>query len=171
MNDLTHQLRKADRLRAITQRVGFALWQLQELEGTSAQYFVLVAQAKQGMGLEAGNALVDDAQSKTFGKTITKLVRAKHLPEQVESRFQALVAERNWLVHNSRATSRNAMHDDEACGKLTARLDQIAEEAHLLLKEVGKCAEAFVKKYGVSTAKIDELAAETLNAWHKENAP
>jgi len=39
-----------------------------------------------------------------------------------------------------------------------------------LLKEIGKHAEAFVKKYGVSTQKIEELAAETLGKWHGDNA-
>ena len=170
MKDLDHQLRQADRLHAITQRVGFALWQLQELEGVSAQYYVLVVHAKPGMGLEVGNALVDDAQSKTFGRTITKLVQAKQLPQEVEARFQALLADRNWLVHSSRSSSRNAVHNDQACTELISRLDNVAEEARFLLKEVGKCAEAFVKKHGVSEAKIDQLAAETLIAWHGGNA-
>ena len=65
MKDLAHQLEKADRLAAITQRIGFALWQIQELEGVSAQYFVLVVQAKKGMGLAAGNALEEKAKKKT----------------------------------------------------------------------------------------------------------
>jgi len=88
MATLHDQLLKADRLHAVTQRVGFALWQLQELEGASAQYYVLVVHAKPGMGFEAGQALVDKAQSKTFGSTITQLAKAKQLPQEVETRFQ-----------------------------------------------------------------------------------
>jgi hypothetical protein len=164
------QLLKADRLHAVTQRVGFALWQLQELEGASAQYYVLVVHAKRGMGFEAGQALVDKAQSKTFGSTITQLAKAKQLPQEVETRFQTLLKERNWLVHGSRSSSRNAIHDDQACNSLIERLDRIAEEGRMLLKEIGKHAEAFVKKYGVSTQKIEELAAETLDKWHGDNA-
>ena len=45
---LTIQIQKAERLAAITQKVGFTLWQLQELEGATAVYFVLVAQARRG---------------------------------------------------------------------------------------------------------------------------
>jgi hypothetical protein len=41
METLNQQLQKADRLAAITQRIGFALWQIQGLEGVAAQYFVL----------------------------------------------------------------------------------------------------------------------------------
>lgn len=170
MNELSRQLEKAERLHAVTQQVGFALWQLQELEGASVQYYVLVALAKRSMGLEAGNALVDDAQSKTFGATITKLVKAERLPADVEPRFQALLKERNWLVHSSRSTSRDAIHNDEACSKLIARLEAIAEEVLLLLKVVGNAAEEHVRRHGVSTEKVDEIAAETLKSWHSSNA-
>ena len=70
MSPIMHQLQLADRLSAITQKVGFALWQLQELEGVSAQYFVLLVQAEKGMGLNEANALIEKAQHKTFGATI-----------------------------------------------------------------------------------------------------
>ncbi|MBK1615811.1 hypothetical protein CKO44_20345 [Rubrivivax gelatinosus] len=170
MNELSQQLAKAERLHTITQQVGFALWQLQELEGAAAQYYVLVALATRGMGIEAGNALVEDAQSRTFGSTISKLVKAKHLPGEAESRFQALLKERNWLVHSSRSTSRDAIHNDAACSKLGKRLEAIAEEARLLLKVVAKAAEEHVKRHGVATEKINELAEKTLKAWHDGNA-
>lgn len=64
MNTLTLQFAEADRLATVTQIVGFALWQLQESEGVAAGSFVLLAQAKKGMGLAEGNALVERAQGK-----------------------------------------------------------------------------------------------------------
>ena len=170
MNELSQQLAKAERLHTVTQKVGFALWQLQELEGAAAQYYVLIAQATRAMGSKAGNALVEDAQSKTFGSTVTKLVKAKHLSASAEARFQALLKARNWLVHSSRSTSRDAIHSDTACSRLANRLDAIAEEARLLLKVVGTEAEAHVKRLGVSAATIDGLTAKTLQAWHSGDA-
>lgn len=62
MNEFIQQLQKANRLTEITQRIGFALWQIQELEGVSAQYFVLLAQAIKGMGEAAGNVLIEKAK-------------------------------------------------------------------------------------------------------------
>jgi hypothetical protein len=160
----------ADRLHAITQKVGFALWQLQELEGVAAHYYVLVAHAVRGMGLEAGNALVEEAQSKTFGRTVSKLVKAGLLPASSEPRFLALLAERNWLAHNSRATSRGAVHDDEECTRLIARLETVAEEALSLLTLLGEATEKHVRKHGVTIEEIDKLAAEILNSWHGGDA-
>ena len=170
MNESSQQLASAERLHVVTQRVGFALWQLQELEGMAAQYYVLVALAKRGMGVDAGTALVEDAQSKTFGTTVSKLVKAKHLPAHVEPRLLALLKERNWLVHSSRSTSREATHNDAACRRVVQRLDSIAEEARQLMKVVGMAAEEHAMKHGVPVEKIDELAAQTLKAWHGGNA-
>jgi len=109
MTELEAQLDKANRLFAITQQVGFALWQLQELEGACATYYVLVEEAEFGMGEETGNALEEKAKKKTFGATIHKLGKAGLLTEDVEVRFKDLLSERNWLVHSSRASSRIAI--------------------------------------------------------------
>jgi hypothetical protein len=98
------------------------------------------------------------------------MIKANQLPQEVEARFQALLAERNWLVHSSCSSSRDAIYNDQACNRLIERLKSIAEEAHLLLKEVGMYTEGFVKKHGVSVEKLDELAAQTLKRWHQDNA-
>ncbi|MDB6090292.1 MAG: hypothetical protein JWN85_3076 [Gammaproteobacteria bacterium] len=169
MGTFDDQLAKAERLDAITHRVGYALWQLQELEGATAQFYVQIVQATPGMGVAAGEALTEKALSKTFGSTITQLVKAKRLPNAMEARFKALLSERNWLVHSSRSTNRKAVHEDDACHRLIQRLDRIADEALALLIAVGTHAEAFAKKHGVSTNEIDRLVAETLKKWHGED--
>jgi hypothetical protein len=105
MTSFHEELQKADRLDLIARKVGFALWQLQELEGSAAQYLVLVAKAKPGIGLAAGQALVEEAQSRTFGRTISDLLKTGRLAQAVEVRFETVLVERNWLVHQSRSTS------------------------------------------------------------------
>jgi hypothetical protein len=40
---MQEQQDKSELLHALTQRVGFAVWQLQDLEAASATYFVLLA--------------------------------------------------------------------------------------------------------------------------------
>jgi len=158
--------KKANRLYEVTQRIGFALWQLQELEGVLAQYYVLVALAKRGMGLDAGNVLLVDAQRKTFGATIQKLVKAKLLPSELESRFTVLLKERNWLVHSSRSTSRDAVHNDAALNRTVSRVDVIADEAQELLRAVGIAAEDHVVElHSISMDEINRMAADILKSW------
>lgn len=171
MDYIANQLRKADRLSAITQRVGFALWQIQELEGVSAQYFALLTQARKGMGIVEGDALVEKAQAKTFGSTIHQIAKAGLLSSEIETRFTALLGERNWLVHRSRAGSRNAVHDDKAMMALVTRLDALADEATVLLKEIGNLTEHFVHQHGVSAQYIDEMSEQLLEQWHAVDAP
>ena len=166
MSDLETQLRKADRLDAITKHLGFALWQLQALEDATAQHYVLVALATRAMGIEAGKKLDDSVKGNTFGKTIHALRNAGKMPAATEMRFLALLKERNWLVHSSRATSRTAVLDDQACKLLLVRLEQLAEEARLLLREVGNASEEFVLQNGVPKDEVDRLTQEILNSWH-----
>jgi hypothetical protein len=163
-------IQRADRLAEITQGVGFPLWQLQELERTTAQYFVLVAQARKGMGTTDGNALVKTAQSKTFGKTISELGKAGLLKPEIQERFDSLLKERNWLVHNSRASSRSAVNSDVAMQKLLARLESMAEESDALLKELRALAEMHAKHHGVSEQEITERTNHLLQEWQTSDA-
>lgn len=166
MEELRQQIEKAERLTAITQRIGFALWQIQELEGVTAQYFALVVQAQKGIGLAAGNALDEKAKKKTFGATIHRVSKAGLLNSEIESRFTNLLSERNWLVHRSRADSRSAIHSDLEMKRLLARIDKMAEESLSLLREIGTLCEAHVKKHGVPEVYIDKKAKELLEQWH-----
>lgn len=170
MEPFNQLLDRANRLTAITQKVGFALWQLQELEGVAAQYFVLLTQAKKGMGLAAGNTLVEKAQSKTFGATIRQIAKAGLLSSELEIRFFNLLSERNWLVHKSRAGSRSAVHSDAAVHKLVLRVDAIAEESITLLKELAVLVERHVKRHGVTEQYIHEEAQKLLEQWYSSDA-
>lgn len=166
METIDQRLAKADRLTAITQKIGFALWQLQELDGVAATCFILLAKAKKEMGLDAGIALVEKAQSKTFGVTVHQMVKAGLLSSELEARFLNLLSERNWLVHNSRASSRSAVHSDAATQNLVLRVDMIAEESLALMKKLLVLAEGHIKRHGVSAQNIDVEAQKLLDQWH-----
>lgn len=170
MTTLAQQLERADRLAAVTQNVGFALWQLQELEGVAAQYFVLLVQAKKGMGLAAGNTLVEKAQARTFGATLHQIAKAGLISPEMEGRFEKLLAERNWLVHRSRAESRNAIHNAKAMVALVARLEAMADEALALLKHIGGETTSFVQEHGVSANYIEQVSKQLLEQWHAADA-
>lgn len=170
MTTLAQQLERADRLTTVTQNVGFALWQLQELEGVAAGYFVLLVQAKKGMGLAAGSALVEKAQAKTFGATLHQIAKAGLISPEMEGRFEKILAERNWLVHRSRAESRNAIHNAKAMAALVARLEAMADEALALLKHIGGETTSFVQQHGVSTDYVEQVSKQLLEQWHAADA-
>lgn len=155
----------ADRLHIVTQQIGFVLWQIQELEGVSAQYFVLLAKATKCMGETAGNALLDKAKKNTFGTTIRHIKEHGLLSSDLERRFNHLLSERNWLVHRSRADSRDAIHSDVHMQKLLTRIDTMANETLALLKEIGSLSLNFVKEHGVTEEYVNKKAEELLKQW------
>jgi len=166
MKDIMQRIQIANRLDLVTQQIGFVLWQIQDLEGVSAQYFVLVAKATRGMGETAGNALFDKAKKNTFGTTIRHISEHGLLSSDLERRFTHLLSERNWLVHRSRADSRDAVHSDVSMQKLLMRIDTMANETISLLKEIGSLSSNFVKEYGVTEEYINKKAEELLKQWH-----
>ena len=156
---------RSERLGEVCEAIGFTLLQLQTLEGSTAQFFVLVEQAVPQMGEEQGNALVVEAQKKTFGGSISRLAKANHLSEDLLGRFQALLKERNWLVHSSATDSKKAMASDAAYIGFHRRLEAIQDEAARILKEVLALSEKFVLGHGISMEGIEAKLAETLRQW------
>lgn len=149
----------------ICQAIGFTLWKLLMLEESTAQFFVLIEQAIPQMGEEDGNLLLVDAQKKTFGVSISRLSKSEYFPKDVLVRFQALLKDRNWLVHSSNTDSKKALDDDAAYFDLHRRLAAIGGEAGLLLKEISALSEKFVLARGVSMEALEARTAEILKEW------
>lgn len=156
---------RSERFGEICQAIGFTLWHLQTLEGSTAQFFVLVEQAIPQMGEEQGNILVTDAQQKTFGRSIARLSESDHFPKNLLERFQALLKERNWLVHSSNADSKRALVNEDDYIGLHQRLESIVDEAARLLKEVSALSEKFVLRHGVLPEALEAKIAATLQEW------
>lgn len=158
-------LAKTERLEAICQRAGFALWQLQTLESSSAQAFVLMAKAKRGMGKKAGSELLGSALKDTFGKTVHSMRRTGVISGELEKRFVDILNERNWLVHKSRTDSELALVDPQAFEVLNNRIEKIATESSSLMKALADLAVNFTVKSGVPIEKIQLEEKELLRKW------
>lgn len=153
------RLDSANRLAAITQKIGLTLWQLQELEGIAALFLVLRTKAKLGMGTETANALLDKATSRNFGFTLLEISKAELFDELLQKKFDATLAERNWLVHKSRAASRPAIHNDDATQKLLERIDVLAENSMALMHEI----EYLVLQFRSTTRRYSKLHRRTIS--------
>ena len=136
MSSIEDQITMSERLPVITQQIGFSLWQIQELENVTAQYFVLLVQAEKGMGLNAGDDLIEKALKGTFGTTIRRITDEGLFQPDLKDRFLKLLSERNWLVHRSKADSRSAVHNNNEMDRLLCRLESMSDEALELLKEI-----------------------------------
>ncbi|HEX9757479.1 MAG TPA: hypothetical protein VGB26_06715 [Nitrospiria bacterium] len=156
---------KADRFTAIMQKIGFAIWQLQELEWATAHYLTLCLHAKRGIGQEKGAALLEAAGRGTFGSLLNELSKSGILASELAKRLNAALDDRNWLVHRSRRENRGVLNSDKQCAILIAKLERISAEALSLLKEVGQLIERYALDSGVSKEFVDREAERLLIQW------
>jgi hypothetical protein len=167
-DDLGLRLIQANRLAALLQRVGYALWQIAECEDTVAHYVVLRLHATQGMGEQAGMALLASAQGRTFGNLLSELRNRGVLEGDLEARIGRLVEDRNWLVHRAKRENRGILNDSAAYDALLERLTALADEATDLHILMASRLEAYAIEAGVDSAQIDREAAALRKAWGYE---
>lgn len=167
----TDTVAKASRLEVLARRIGFAVLQVQALEGASAQYLVLRTKAKRGMGAEAAQSILNKARKETFGTTIGAMKDAGLLSEELGNRFKALLRERNWLVHRSRSDNSAALSSDESTSALLGRIDGAEGEARKLLHELMNLSRQFVLDSGVPEEAVNAAsAAEIVTQWESNDA-
>jgi len=158
-------LEAAERLGALMQRVGFALWQLQELENTAAGYIVVRLRDARGVGVNQGAVISAEVEKLPLGKLVGELAKAGVIDPALASRLKAALDERNWLVHRSRREHRGVLSDPAAYTGLSMRLDALADDALTLNKELARTMEEYVVNSGVSRDFIDGEAERLARAW------
>ena len=88
--------------------------QLALFEYSLAHVYVLLGEAKKGMGDEDAAKLIDSAMKMPMG-TLVKAIREKKLIQaEVLKRLGKFVTERNWLVHRARDSYSFALKDNES---------------------------------------------------------
>lgn len=158
-------LEAAERLAALMQQVGFALWQLQELENTAAGYIVVRLRNARGAGVERGAAISTEVERLPLGRLVSDLAQAGVVAPDLASRLKTLLDDRNWLVHRSRREHRGVLSSDAMFAGLLTRLEGIADRALALNKELASEMEEYVVGSGVSRDFIDREAERLARSW------
>ncbi len=156
---------KTDLLAHAMERVGFAIWQVQALEETVANYLVIRVRGEKGMGRAKGQELLDVALGMTFGGLVKALKGAGVLEASLAARLSAAVDERNWFAHRGRRETRGMFSRPALYESLIVRAARLAEEALVLNKIVGNELVAFVKASGVDEKKWAREADNLAKSW------
>src|SRR6266446_4881713 len=90
----------------VTRRVGFAVWQLQALEQVAACHLILVHKASPATAREEVQSMFQKTEKNTLGQLFGQIRDATGNAASFLPRFEALVEERNWLIHRSRHQNR-----------------------------------------------------------------
>jgi uncharacterized protein YutE (UPF0331/DUF86 family) len=147
------------------QDVGFALWQIQELEDALAHYLVIVHKVKPGIAIDVAEGILEKTRKMTLGQLAKDLKSKEEVPKDLIERLDNFVEHRNWLVHRSRAESRKHIYQDHLHHHFFIRVEWIANEALSLGKAFCSEIEGYVQKHGVSKEYIEKTAADIMRSW------
>src|SRR5436853_488831 len=152
----------------VTQTVGFAVWQLQVLEQVAAIYLVLVHKALPATARDEVQTMFAKTEKRTLGQLFGEIRdstegKATFLPD-----LEALVDERNWLIHRSRHQNRKDLYFSEKRSALNNRIEALAAEALRIAKEFELATERHMISLGIPTAELDRLSAEIFRSWTTE---
>jgi hypothetical protein len=152
----------------ITRCVGFAVWQLQLLEQVAACYLILVHKAEPTTAREQVQTMFAKAEKKTLGQLFGEIRDSSKGAATFLPRLEALVDERNWLVHRSRHQNRKDLYSPERRQALIDRIEALAAEALSIAKEFENATEEHLLSFGVSKAELDARAAAIYRDWTGE---
>ncbi|WP_166213074.1 hypothetical protein [Cognatiluteimonas telluris] len=167
MIELTDDLlRKSARVTAFCDRIGFAVWQLQDLETVCAKYLMLRTCIKEGVTENDYDDLVAKALGKPFGATLRAAAEANVFSGALQTRFKEILSERNWLIHKSRLDNRAAFYSDSAAHDLIQRIDLISAGVRELMIEIDKLIDSDAIESGIDLADLGRRTDEMLSTWH-----
>jgi hypothetical protein len=152
-------------IQEIWQKVGFALWQIQELESTLAMYLTLVHKIKPDIARAEAEEVLEKTRRRTLGQLLNEVKGKEKIPSDLVKKLDAFIKERNWLVHRSREKSRHEVYQPQRLPVLFHRSDTIAEEAFCLNKAFYKELKTFILAKGISQKELDANAQKIVNSW------
>ena len=166
MNTHKNAISKQEIINEICYQIGFATWQLQDLERNLAYYYVLVLNSNEGMGFENAKVPLEKSLKQPLGQSLDSLNKANLIPTEFKKRFQSLLDERNWLVHRSRADNRNIFDSRLVYESFLNRVQLIKNETLSLSKIVEKFVSTYLEQQNFIIDHVDELTQEILDGWH-----
>jgi hypothetical protein len=147
------------------EHVGFATWQLQELETTAAAYLTVRILAYRGIGIARGKVMLKEAESRTFGSLLTKLAKSGVIEKTLALKLGEILEERNWLVHRVRRENRAVLANAQQYDSLIERLEALADRSMELLNLLATDMERYVLHAGVDRTVIDAEADRLARSW------
>lgn len=159
---------KADRLDEILRRVGAALWMVQSLETQSAMFYPLRIKAEKGIGFEKGTEMLIQQQKKTFGNTLRSIASSNVLPQELQEKFNKILAERNWLAHGSSIQGYSAIESEEATYDFIERIENIRNEALALMKTLRELAVNYAAEVGVTPEELKSGLERAQKMWFEK---
>jgi hypothetical protein len=165
VSDLNLSPEAAARLPDLMRAVGFATWQLQELENAVAAYVVIRLRETRGRGTACGIEISSTVEGRTLGNLLAEMKRKRVIPDDLATDLAMLLDDRNWLIHRARRETRGVLSDEIIFSRTMTRMDGIADKALALTKRLAYEVEELVSQAGVSAELLDLEAERLARSW------
>lgn len=152
-------------LRELTSHLGFAMWQVQEVEVALRDLLLLKKYFKKGVAKSAWDQTTKKVSKLSFGQLLTEVRAADIVEDSLADALQELVGRRNWLVHHSRADTRGVMTNALLYESLTRHCVEVVTRALELQRAVSEESLAFIEASNPDREAIAKALAGTMEAW------
>lgn len=149
----------------VAHAIGFVVLELQELELSLAQYWVITRANIRGAGAADAAPVLAEADTKTLGWLLNSLARAGHIEPPLAEALRTMVDERNWIVHRSRRDNRGIMNSWERCAALLERLKAAERKSTQLREHVAGLVVRQAAAAGVRHDYVDREAERLVREW------
>ena len=133
--------------------LGMSVWQLQHLENILTTFTTLVIlHKKREKGIKITEKDIEKSLQKQQKLTLAPLISSsknqKTIPEELYNRFEKFLIERNWVIHKCVISEYLSLRNEKNKEKLFKRINNFANEAKYLTKEIHILHKSWFEKCG-----------------------
>lgn len=151
-----------DELAVFYHEIGAAVWLIQYLEDVLVTFMSVKKFKRQPTTAAEALSRLEKERKGTLGSICKKAKAEGIITPSLEGRFDALLDERNWLIHNSRKESSTTLYNDELREKMFQRIRSIQEESDQLKKLLFEDYCAFLQAQGVDLCLGFKIGEENI---------
>ena len=158
----------ADDVDDLYRSIGRCVWHLQHLDNVVFTFTTLIDLDEfKSRGEKVTEALARETRAKqrklTLGPLIAEAKRKGSISPAMSERFDALLAERNWLIHRCVIDEYLALRGPTSRANFFRRLDAFEEMTIALRGQVATMLEDWYQRAGYDRALADAIAVRALH--------
>lgn len=159
------------KVQELFEALGYSLWMIQSLELSLCNYLVFAHRISTDTAVGQVQNIFEKHTKKTLGNLLSDLKRDDNFfSESVINKLEAILVDRNWLVHKIYALNQSHMFSDLKAVKLISKIRNIGDEAIKLSKLISERTTVVItsEKGFFSKEESDRKTQEVIDSWAKE---
>jgi|SRR5690554_5282443 len=152
----------SDELNIFYNSVGEAVWQIQYLEHAIVSFVVIKRHKRKPSSVKEAYERLETERKGTLGSLYGRAKDEGIIPDNLKPRFDKLISERNWLIHDSRTMNSEDLYNDEKTCSIINRIESITNESKSLTREILQLLETFMSSEEFDLGEAYRMAKSKL---------